>query len=561
MQLVTRDLGVRYPAQPGWAIDDVNLTIESGRITWLSGALGSGTSTLVLALAGLAPRLTGGERRGAVLADDRDPALDAPLSRGIAYLGPSPELQLSGIARTVRDEVAIAPMNLGHAKPAIAAAVARAIWRLGITHLAHRQPAALSGGETQRLLIAALLAGEPRAWLLDEPFSALDHDATVVVQDLLLEQARDGATVVVACDDADTMLGIADRLIVMRAGRVVLDGNPADLLAGDAIVASGAGTTDAATLAHDAGYPAPRPLDRTSLMRCVAPRRQLHPGSIRPAAATPPTPPDTPAVLQFTGVGFAYPSGPTVLDAVDVTVRAGEAVGIFGANGAGKSTLLRLAMALEHPTAGSVETLGESTRNRHPEDLAPDAGFLFQQPERQLFAMSVRSECGLAPRLAGWPPPRVDEAVMAALHQLGLADTAEEHPYDLPLPKRRLVALAAILAADPALILLDEPTAALDSASRERIIDVLRERIRRGKTVVAITHDAAFAHEALDRGLVVQGGRLVNDSSVREVIDDIRLVRPAALAIAMELGLPPGQDHRAQVARTLRDREAEGECR
>ena len=559
MRLITNALGFRYPAQPDWAIHGVDLAIESGQITWLSGALGSGTSTLLLALAGLAPRLTGGDRRGTVLADDRDPALDAPLSRGIAYLGPSPELQLSGIAGKVRDEVAIAPMNLGHAKPAIAAAAARAICRLGITHLADRHPAALSGGETQRMLIAALLAGEPRAWLLDEPFSALDHHVTGLVQELLREQARGGATVVVACDDADAMLAIADRLIVMRDGGVVLDGNPAELLAGDAILASGAGTTDAACLARDAGFSAPRPLHRTALMRrVIKPGTHAAPLQVR-AEPAPPSKPQL--VLQFTEVGFHYPSGPAVLGGVTLTVAAGEAVGIFGANGAGKSTLLRLAMALEHPTTGSVLTLGEATGARHPEDLAPRTGFLFQQPERQLFAMSVRAECALAPRLAGWPPPRADDAVMTTLHQLGLADTADEHPYDLPLPTRRLVALAAILAADPELILLDEPTAALDFASRERIIDVLRERIRRGRTVVAITHDPGFAHETLDRGLLVERGRLVHDGPVRELMDDIRLVRPAALAVAMELGLPQGGDRRQEVARTLRAREAEDECR
>jgi energy-coupling factor transport system ATP-binding protein len=168
--------------------------------------------------------------------------------------------------------------------------------------------------------------------------------------------------------------------------------------------------------------------------------------------------------------------------------------------------------------------------------------------------MSVRAECALAPRLAGWTADRTHAAVRATLQELGLADTADDHPYDLPLPQRRLVALAAILAADPELILLDEPTAALDFASRERVIDVIRERIRRGRTVVAITHDADFAHEALERGLVLEGGRPVHDGPVRTIIDDQRMVRPAALAIALALGIPAGRDRRADIAGTLRNR-------
>ena len=258
--------------------------------------------------------------------------------------------------------------------------------------------------------------------------------------------------------------------------------------------------------------------------------------------------------LRMSNVVFRYPGGPSVLDGVTLEVHPGEAVGLFGSNGAGKSTLLRLGMALEHPISGSVEALGLVTGGRYPEDLAPRAGFLFQQPERQLFATSVRSECSLAPRLAGWDEARIGQSVAAVLNELGLTETAEEHPYDLPLPRRRLVALAAILTADPDLILLDEPTAALDFASRERVIHAVRQRAHRGKAVLAISHDAAFAHEALGRGILLERGRVTRDSPVRDVIDDERMVRPAALAVAIALGLPPGEDRREEVARALQRR-------
>ena len=192
--------------------------------------------------------------------------------------------------------------------------------------------------------------------------------------------------------------------------------------------------------------------------------------------------------LRMSNVVFRYPGGPSVLDGVTLEVHPGEAVGLFGSNGAGKSTLLRLGMALEHPISGSVEALGLVTGGRYPEDLAPRAGFLFQQPERQLFATSVRSECSLAPRLAGWDEARIGQSVAAVLNELGLTETAEEHPYDLPLPRRRLVALAAILTADPDLILLDEPTAALDMAACRAVADVIGEHLDDGGLAVIATH-------------------------------------------------------------------------
>jgi energy-coupling factor transport system ATP-binding protein len=546
---------MHYPAQETWALDGVDLNIAPGTVTWLTGALGSGTSTLLLALAGLAPRLTGGDREGTVLGDADDVSFATPLHLGIAYLGPSPSLQISGIAKTVRDEIAVGPMNLGLSRDKIVLAVASALQQLHLDHLAERAPGALSGGETQRMLLAALLAASPRAWLLDEPFSALDHASTLHVQQLLRAQAATGGTVVVACDDADAMLDIADRLIVMQRGRVALDGDPRVLLAGDAILATGAGTTDAATLAHSAGITAPRPLTRTQLLGVISSERPQVPEITTDSTAdaqrraTQPTP-----LLRMTNVGFAYDGGAPVLHDVALEVRPGEAVGVFGANGAGKSTLLRLAMALEHPASGAVMTMGLTTGGRNPEDFAPRVGFLFQQPERQLFAASVRAECSLAPHLAGWSAARTEAAVREVLEELALSDTAEEHPYDLPLPRRRLVALAAILAADPELLLLDEPTAALDFASREQVIRVVRERARRGKAVLAITHDAAFAHEALERGVVLEHGRAVHDGPIRGVIDDRRMVQPAALSVAIALGLPPGRDRREEVARALRSR-------
>jgi|CXWL01.1.fsa_nt_gi energy-coupling factor transport system ATP-binding protein len=545
--LAVETLRFRYPAQAHWALDGVTLDLAPGMVTWLAGALGSGTSTLLLALAGLAPRLTGGERSGAVLLDGRDASTLAPLPSGIAYLGPTPALQLSGIAATVRDEVAIGPMNLGWPVARIRAAADEAMQRLDVAHLADRAPRALSGGEQQRVLLAALAVTAPTLWLLDEPFSALDTAGRSRVQGWLRELAAGGATVVIACDEADTMADVADRVVVLQRGIVALDGAPGMLLAGDTLPATGAATTDAATLAAAAGMPAPRPLHAAALLASAG---LVAPPPVAAVLAAPVV--EGAPMLECRDVHFAYSGGPPVLRGVSVAVRPGEAVGLFGVNGAGKSTLLRLAMALDHPTQGSVVVRGLDTKGRHPEDFAPAVGFLFQQPERQLFSTSVRTECAVGPRLAGWDTSRVTNAVGTVLAELGLEDVADEHPYDLPVPRRRLVALAAVLATDPELLLLDEPTAALDGASRARVAAVVRARVERGRAVVAITHDAGFAHEALDRALWLRDGRLALDAATRSVLTAGAHQLPATLVAAMALGLPPGADRQTAVAAALR---------
>jgi energy-coupling factor transporter ATP-binding protein EcfA2 len=554
MILAATALRLRYPMQDQWAIDGIDCTFHPGEITWVTGGLGAGSSTLLLGLAGLAPRLTGGERDGAVLLDGVDVARLNPLQGGIGYLGESPSLQLSGIASTVREEIAVGPINLAQPRDTIARQVGAAMHELNLAHLAGRDPTALSGGETQRVIIAALLASTPRVWLMDEPFSALDRASTQLVRQLIRRRAEQGDIVVVACDDADRMLGAADRLLVLRRGHVVLDGTPDQLLGGDAVLAAGAGTTDAATLAIAAGWSAPRPLTSGALLDQLDLSGSTASGSTANELFAPEVVSlshDGPR-LEMADVSFEYRANEPVLRHVSLQIMAAAATGLFGQNGAGKSTLLRLAMALQHPRSGTVTTLGRNTAGLHPEDLAPGAGFLFQQPERQLFRASVRAECMVAAQFTGRDAAWIEASTADVLDHLGLADAIDQHPYDLPVPRRRLVALAAILVAQPRLLLLDEPTAALDSASRDRVITAVRAQIARGTAVLAVTHDPVFALEALDHGVLLTNGVVAHHGPVRDILDGQQLARPAALAAALRLELRPGADRRATVAPLLR---------
>ncbi|HET9133549.1 MAG TPA: ABC transporter ATP-binding protein, partial [Gemmatimonadales bacterium] len=520
--------------QTHWALEGITTTFRPG-VTWLAGPLGAGTSTLLGALAGLLPRLSGGDGAGTATLDGADVAASSPLDRGIGWLGPAPALQLSGVAGTVRDEIAVGPMNLGWPRERIRAAVEAAMARTDVAHLADRAPNALSGGETQRVLLAALLATDPQVLLLDEPCAALDHAARERIADLLVTLGREGRIVVLTCDDADLMATRADRVVVLCGGAVAADTTPAVLLA-ESAPALGVGSTDAATLAAMAGYPAPRPLTTEALVATLALDADVAP------VRTPPSPPrDATPVLAMREASYAWPDGRPVLHALTLAVHPGEAMMVLGPNGAGKSTMLRLAMALAQPQQGVVEVLGAPTTGRHPEDLAPTVGFLFQEPERQLFAASVRAECAIGPRLAGWDRARVEAATVGILATLGLDDVAEEHPWDLPLPRRRLVALAATLVSRPQLLLLDEPTAGLDAASRDRVMQAAVAHCEAGGTLVAVTHDPVFAHEVGTRAIVMRDGRVGLEGSVTAGLDAAGLVRPAALAIGARLGVVGGR--------------------
>lgn len=243
-------------------------------------------------------------------------------------------------------------------------------------------------------------------------------------------------------------------------------------------------------------------------------------------------------VLRAEQVAFHY--GPVgALAGADLEVRAGDGVGLFGPNGAGKSTLTRLAVALLKPAAGRVETAGRDTRGLEPGDLADVTGYLFQRPEDQLFATTVGGEVEFTLRQLGWDRHRRGAAVARILERLGLADMAGEHPYDLPRPLRRLVALASALVASPRLLVLDEPTAGLDRRSRRLVAEVVREARREGAGVLAVTHDTEFAVAALERGIVLDAGRVSAEGPLDRLLGEegaAGLPLPPAAALARVLG-------------------------
>lgn len=250
--LETASLTFRYPHAPRPALDGLSLALVPGTVTWLAGAPGAGTSTLLLVAAGLAPMHTGGEVSGTcrLLGEDTQaPAGRAAVAGRVAYVSADPASQLSGIADTVEDEVSFAPANLGWARARIHAAAAAAMEDLGIAALFGRHPASLSGGEQQRVVLASMRALQPDVWLLDEPGSALDAQGRGVLAGLLASEARRGALVVVASEDADWMAGFADRLVILANGRVVRDGPPPELLADPTLPETGIGSTGAATFA------------------------------------------------------------------------------------------------------------------------------------------------------------------------------------------------------------------------------------------------------------------------------------------------------------------------
>jgi energy-coupling factor transporter ATP-binding protein EcfA2 len=265
------------------------------------------------------------------------------------------------------------------------------------------------------------------------------------------------------------------------------------------------------------------------------------------------------AALTFADVSFSYGQRPA-LAGVSFALAPGERAALVGHNGAGKSTIMRLVTGLLHPTAGTVSVGDWDTRTHRPEDLAHRVGSLFQHADQQLFARTVGEDVAFGPRAIGVAPADVSSRVARALKAVGLEAVADEHPYDLPQPYRKLAALAGALALEPSLLVLDEPTAGLDRRARRRVTAALAERAARGTALLVITHDLAFAAETLDRGLVLEQGRVVRDAplttllAMGEELEAFGLVAPPLARLSGLLALPGHPVKAQEVARALAQR-------
>lgn len=247
--------------------------------------------------------------------------------------------------------------------------------------------------------------------------------------------------------------------------------------------------------------------------------------------------------MRVQGVTFRYPSGVLALSDVNLTVRSGESIALVGENGAGKTTLARHLNGLLRPEAGEVWIGDWDTRQKSVAALSRRVGYVFQNPDDQLFARTVWDEVAFGPRNLGATAHEVDSLVSNALARCGLPEAADRHPYDLPAGERKFVAIATTLAMQTPIVILDEPTTGLDGKGVERLGGLVESLKKEGRTVLTITHDLDFGADHFERVIVMSRGRILGDGPARDILRQTALLReahlrpPQLIALALALGL------------------------
>jgi energy-coupling factor transport system ATP-binding protein len=245
--------------------------------------------------------------------------------------------------------------------------------------------------------------------------------------------------------------------------------------------------------------------------------------------------------LEVRDASFRYPTGVLALDGISLAIGPGEAVALIGENGAGKTTLAKLLNGLLRPTTGSVLLDERDTREHTPAQLSRFVGFVFQNPDDQLFARTVREEIAFGPRNQRLPDAEVQVRVGRALDDVGLRAAADRHPYDLTSPERKLVAVAAALAMQTPALILDEPTIGQDAGGVERLGALVDHLHAEGRTLITITHDLDFCLEHFERVVVLAGGRILAHGQGVDVLRQVDLLRQAQVEppqlVQLALGL------------------------
>lgn len=542
--LSLHDVTLRYESG-AQALEHVSLEVREGEWVCVLGANGSGKSTLASVLCGLLAPDDGvvslvGE---SAFDSSRDEPIDFAAYRrarrklGLVFQNPDDQI----VTTVVDEDVAFGPENLGVPSAEIGLRVERELRRVALTEYAKANPTRLSGGQKQRVAIAGALALEPSVLILDEPGSLLDVRGRRAIMRVMNRLRATGTTIVHITHFMEEALE-ADRVIVLDHGHVTLEGSPQEVFSHEReIAALGLEEPFAARLCRKLYLPwtCDEDILAKEVLDWVYPASGAHMRNepIHAVDHMDHKPSSTTAkdiVMSAEHVSFAYDTSRKALDDVSFSIEAGSSTAVVGQTGSGKSTLLRLLCALEAPDEGMVLIKGiDTSRRRNRRALHGQIGYVMQHPERQLFAETVLEDVAFGPTNLGLSQGEVERRSHHALELVGLSGLDGASPFELSGGQQRLCAIAGVLAMEPTLLVLDEPTAGLDPRGRQELRHILDDIHAHGVTILQVTHAMEDAVRA-ERVIVLNQARIMLQGTPSEVF----CAKNEQMLMEAGLGLP-----------------------
>jgi energy-coupling factor transport system ATP-binding protein len=516
----------------------------------IMGASGAGKSTLAKCMNRLVPGFEDGNFQGVVRIGGAafDGARVCDIAPMVGMVFQDFEAQLFSTNAAL--EVAFTLQQVGMAREEIAARIGPALEAVGLVGFDKRDPTSLSGGEKQRLAIAAVLALRPGVIVFDEPTSDLDPEGKAEVFAVIGRLREQGLSLVVIEHEAEELRG-CDRILLMRAGEIIVQGSPADVMRElDLLEQCGVHPPDLNRVlmqigidAHVSSIDSAEAIIRRHL---TLPHRaaSAEPSAIASPDLDDPLTYETPhPLIETQRLSFAYPQGPRVLDSISLNISPGEFLAIVGQNGSGKTTLAKHLVGLLTPTSGRIMLSGRDRATLRPAETAQEIGYVFQNPDHQIFAATVEDEVAFGPRNFGLDTGEVERRTTEVLRAVNLDAARKRDPFLLSKGERQRLAVASVLALQPRLLILDEPTTGLDYREQRRMMALITQLNQTGIAIVIITHTPWLVAEYARRVVLMRRGRVLFDGAVREFFDRDDLLKgssfrpPEATILAQRLGV------------------------
>ncbi len=559
-----------------WALDGIDLSVQSGQFIAILGKNGSGKSTFARHLNALLTPTEGTLFVDGKDARDADAVWDIRRAAGMIFQNPDNQI----VAGVVEEDVAFGPENLGLPTEKIRNRVADSLRTVEMSDYRRHSPNRLSGGQKQRVAVAGVIAMQPQCILMDEATAMLDPGGRAEVMETAHRLHREaGVTVLLITHFMEEAAG-ADYVYVLDEGKIALQGTPREVFSREEeLLEHGLSMPPIGQLAgalRRDGLPIPKGiLTRAQLVEALgaclrSPRaaQTIHSFRGDARAGGPGIPEETvsgtpasdrgqdeartvgsvPAAYEETGgeaaargellrlkrVSYTYSPGTVyetrALKNVNFTLRQGETVGLIGPTGSGKSTLIQMLNGLLKPDAGTVTFKGRELPKGH---LRGEVGLVFQFAESQLFETTVLRDVAFGPKNLGLNEKKAEKRAQEALRLVGLSEEYEEmSPFDLSGGEQRRAAIAGVLAMEPSVLVLDEPTAGLDPEGREELFSIIRRlRETRGITVLLISHNMEDIAELAERIVVLREGEVRMEGTPAEVFSHARELEEASLAV------------------------------
>ena len=521
--IVLTDVSFQYKHGTAAALDRIDLAFGPGERVGIVGPNGSGKTTLCLTFNGLVPHAVRGSMAGEVLIDGKS-TVKQPVhvtARDVGIVLQNPEAQFFG--ESVEEEIAFGPENFQLPPALIDARIDSSLAAVGMTGFRDRFPFHLSGGQKQRVAIAIALAMEPAILVLDEPTSELDpqgkQEVLEAIETLSVQHEQ---TVIITSHETDELVRIVHRVIALsETGAVAADGPPHEVLGSDLCARLGIRQPQLFELWEGRDGTAPTLVAeaaerlRASFLPVASPARAVRI--------------DKPPLIVCNDLRHTYANGVTALRGIDLEIRPGEFVAIMGRNGSGKTTLSKHLNGLLKASSGRLSVLGRDPARVGTAAMAHFVGYVFQNPDHQIFSQTIAEEFAFGLRNTGLAEAEIRQRTEEALERAGLDLPLDTYPHFLGKGERQRLALATVLSMRPEILVIDEPTTGLDWRNAKATMATLESLNAAGLTIVFVTHDSRLVAEHAQRVVVMADGEVLADGDPGTVFYDTSTMARAAL--------------------------------